>query len=315
MPLHVTRQPADAIVDVGAWLADEKYPVFPLGSKPKRALLCPEGERRPFLRPGHRYLFKAAEGWQEKQLWSEVIAYELARPLGLSVPPAFAAFDSSTGTSGVLVEFFYGYAEAGHTTRFVHGADFMQDHFANANKGRPHALRENLAICRALKIVNREEWWAQALIFDTLIGNTDRHSENWGFLFNWHDEQMSVGMAPLYDNGTSLGYGITEEKLGGGWNAEQVRAFVMRGRHDCGWSRDEDGPTSHIDLTRRFIEANAGLKPEAARLLALGDASVEEVVAWCEEFTLPVPVSPARGEFIVKQVVALRDLLAEGLGL
>lgn len=313
--MHVTRQPANAAVDVGAWPPDEKYPVFPIGSKPKRALLCPEDETSPFLRPGHRYLFKAADGWQQQQIWSEVIAYELARPLGLMVPPAFAAHDSLTGVSGVLVEFFYGYAAATETTRFVHGADFMQDSFANAKKGRPHALRENLIICRALKVPGAIRWWLEALLFDTLIGNTDRHSENWGFLFKWHDQNMSVGMAPLYDNGTSLGYGIAESKLVDGWTDDQVSAFVLRGRHDCGWSKEEDGPSSHIDLTRRFIEANVGLKPEAARLLAFADCVVEDVVEWCVRFDLPVQFSPARAEFIVKQVTARRDLLIKVLAL
>jgi hypothetical protein len=55
--------------------------------------------------------------------------------------------------------------------------------------------------------------------------------------------------------------------------------------------------------------------PEAVRLLALNDVEVENVAAWCEKFTLPVAFSPARSEFIVRQVAARRDALAEAIGL
>jgi hypothetical protein len=313
--LHVIRQSSDAIVDVRDWMPDEKYPVFPLGSKPKRALLCPDAEFRPFLKPGHRYLFKAADGWQAQQLWSEVIAYEMARPLGLKVPPAFVAFDSTSGTAGVLVEFFYGYPGTVETTRFVHAADFMQDHFAHQKKGRPHALRENLALCRKFKVTDRVLWWAQALIFDTLIGNVDRHSENWGFLFQWHQGAMNISLAPLYDNGTSLGYGITDANLQPGWDSTKMNAFIARGRHDCGWSRDEDGPMGHIALTSRFITAHRAVAPEARTLLSLPDATVEEVAAWCEAFALPRRFSAARADFVVKQVIARREALLGAIGL
>lgn len=27
-----------------------------------------------------------------------------------------------------------------------------------------------------------QRWWAETIAFDAIIGNTDRHSENWGFL-------------------------------------------------------------------------------------------------------------------------------------
>lgn len=39
-------------------------------------------------------------------------------------------------------------------------------------------------------------------IIDTLIGNTDRHNGNWGFLYNKMDKSMSF--APIYDNGSCL---------------------------------------------------------------------------------------------------------------
>lgn len=43
------------------------------------------------------------------------------------------------------------------------------------------------------------------IIFDSMIGNTDRHEMNYGYLRD-PDTLEIIGFAPLFDNGTSLGY-------------------------------------------------------------------------------------------------------------
>ena len=44
---------------------------------------------------------------------------------------------------------------------------------------------------------------ASCAILDGLIGNTDRHHENW--MFFYHPELRSYQLAPSYDHGSSLG--------------------------------------------------------------------------------------------------------------
>ncbi len=82
------RQLANDPVLVGAWMPDDDAPIHPGGMKPKRIFICPDDVRQPYLIRGHRYLFKQAEGFRAQQLWSEVIAYEIARAAGTDVPPA-----------------------------------------------------------------------------------------------------------------------------------------------------------------------------------------------------------------------------------
>lgn len=90
--------------------------------------------------------------------------------------------------------------------------------------------------------------------------------------------------------------------------------FILRGTHDCGWSRDEDGPTGHINLTARFLAAQPSVVPEAERLLRLNEGDVEAVTTWCEQFAFPLAFSPARSHFVIQQIMARRSALVEVIG-
>ncbi len=126
MPIdHRLPQTPSDVVSIAGWPPDEDFPVGPQGAKPKRVVICPQPPPHPFLIGGHRYLFKEPTGSRAQQIWSEVIAYEVARELGVAVPPAFLAFDPRTAAPGVLVEFFYGHIWEG-PSRFVHAVELFQ---------------------------------------------------------------------------------------------------------------------------------------------------------------------------------------------
>ena len=44
----------------------------------------------------------------------------------------------------------------------------------------------------------------KVVIFDILIGNSDRHHSNWGIKYETNGKDVNVGICPLYDNGSSL---------------------------------------------------------------------------------------------------------------
>lgn len=60
-----------------------------------------------------------------------------------------------------------------------------------------------LARCEEFGITDVKDKIAQMMSFDYLISNTDRHMGNFGFMQNINTLKFS-GMAPLFDNGTSL---------------------------------------------------------------------------------------------------------------
>lgn len=48
-------------------------------------------------------------------------------------------------------------------------------------------------------------YWIDMMFFDYLIGNSDRHQNNWAFLIEFTDKKtVSMKLCPLYDNGSSL---------------------------------------------------------------------------------------------------------------
>lgn len=97
---RIVQSPED-IVDLSNWELEDN-PFGLQGNRPKRIFICPPNPPHAFLIGGHRYLFKEPSGWREQQIWSEVIAYELSRDLGLAVPPAFLALGPGNGGPRVL---------------------------------------------------------------------------------------------------------------------------------------------------------------------------------------------------------------------
>ena len=48
-------------------------------------------------------------------------------------------------------------------------------------------------------------------VIDALIGNTDRHNGNWGFLY--HKDTKKLSLAPVYDCGSALDSNVSDEVL------------------------------------------------------------------------------------------------------
>jgi hypothetical protein len=271
------------IVDVSGWAADEDNPIFPVGSQPKKLLVCPEDNDFPGLISGHRYLFKKAEGWQAGQLWAEIFASQFSHALAVDVPPAFVGRDAD-GTFGALIEFFFGYPKEEAPDRFFHASDLLQRSLIDKKRGRPHSLRSNLNICRALGIADAREWWAKTLVFDALIGNTDRHPDNWGFLARVDkDRQRTFRLAPAFDNGTSLGYERTEQSISQPWGDVRLAAYVDRGTHHCSWIRSDDRPAQHAKLVEALVLNYPDTSQTARNMIRFDPARVTEITeALCQ---------------------------------
>jgi hypothetical protein len=238
------------IVALDGWELDQDNPFGLPGAKPKRIFICPNPPPFPFLIGGHRYLFKEPPGWRAPQIWSEVIAYELSRDLRLSVPPAFLALGPGNGSPGVLIEFFYGHPGE-EKRRYVDAIDLLQGMSFGINF-KHGSLKDNIALSRFLGVPEWRDWWCRVVAFDALIGNVDRHSQNWGMIVrpSFEGRRPEYSMAPAFDNGTSLGYGFPDEALSARSTPDEIAKLVLGGRHHFSWPGGTEGaPHAALDVT------------------------------------------------------------------
>ncbi|MGB1014648.1 MAG: HipA domain-containing protein [Nannocystaceae bacterium] len=103
------------------------------------------------------------------------------------------------------------------------------------------------------------------IMLDALIGNTDRHHENWGFLRRRVDERYAYELAPSYDHASSLGRELQEnartQRLATRDRNRTPEAYADRARSALYASVDSPRPLSTFDA---FALA-ARLQPKAAR--------------------------------------------------
>lgn len=75
----------------------------------------------------------------------------------------------------------------------------------NPDKKIETELSDILDVVEESKMINtekvKEKFW-NMFVVDSLIGNTDRHNGNWGFLLN--NETKEIEFAPIYDCGSCL---------------------------------------------------------------------------------------------------------------
>lgn len=247
-------------IDIAGWPADEQFAhAYPEGARPKRVVLSPADIELEFIVPDWWYMFKLSSDRAAEQFWAEIIAYEIGQLLGVTVPPAYAAFDSEREQCGVIIEWFYkqGMAEffsAGNfCTSFIDGFD--------RDKGRQHNLET--AILFNSTTVGGDHLYGiwEMLLFDVVIGNTDRHQDNWGLLlagyrnpdreFRRTRERFRAewGFAPWFDNGTSLGYEIPPNKFKQ-WRDDALERYILRGTHHMRYSEKNLQQIGHVTSMR-----------------------------------------------------------------
>jgi hypothetical protein len=301
------QQPQE-LLDIATWALDEDFPVFPVGSKPKRAVICPSPAPAAFLIAGHRYLFKVSQGWRIQQHWSEVIAFELTLVAGVEAAPCFVALDSNRGEVGVLVEFFYGFPKQIIPPRFLPGADLMRRLVENfdADTDTHHTWLNVLLICRAFRVNERLTWWTKLLAFDALIGNTDRHSENWGLLASKASGRWSFRMAPLFDQGTSLAYQVQDAHVARECTDESIARHIAKGNHHLRWG----GIRGHFDVCSRIAAGHPSAIDAMEGVASVGGEEVERIVNQCCGFDLPQGrFLPGRAEYLLKLIKARASAL------
>ena len=142
-----------------------------------------------------------------KEIWTELIAYKIGTFIGLNIPEAIPAVLENN--YGILIRNFLERGLAGMPiNELIEAKEILSNNLVR--------LSHNIdAIEMLLKTegVDEKAWveYIRMLIFDCLIGNNDRHDENWGFLVDRIHQVLRL--APIYDNASCLTSGENEERV------------------------------------------------------------------------------------------------------
>jgi HipA-like C-terminal domain len=311
---------------IDKWRKDETYDIYTVGSRDKDAYFSPREPKDKSIKPDWRYLFKLSRTTRTVefpwQFWCEIIAYRFGSIIGVNVPPAHIGlstiYENGVNTYAALIEWFYDEKEDVYITGEQIMLGLIEDF--DTKKGRKHNLKTIRDFFK-----DREEalnYWARVLTFDTLIGNTDRHQENWGIIRKKAKlnpkEFGEVYLSPAFDNGTALGYEILEEKLDK-FDDAKLKSYLIhkKAKHHMKWSLDEEGRLNFCEFMKKFALALPVIRPIMIKCLDFTYDQVEKALApLVEAISDPkCKLTRKRLDFVLKLIFNRKRILEETLEL
>jgi hypothetical protein len=239
------------------------FPVFDLGVNVGREGDEQLGSKRKFwFRHTNEelWLFKYARAGTGEH-WAEKIAAEIAGVIGL--PHAVVELARYEGAWGTITSDFTNRGK--HS--LVHGNELLTEldpdyPTTKTYRVRAHtltavhtALSQDFIRAPSADVAPVDfgpfDFFVGYLLLDAVIGNTDRHHENWGVLLT-SSQPRGAELAPTYDHASSLGRELTDEV--------RQRKYRARGARK--------GPRQYLDSARSALFATPGdgspLSPLAA---------------------------------------------------
>ena len=240
------------------------------------------------------------------QHWSEKIAAEVADHLGiLHARVELALFPGVRGSGGRLPYFAPGLREfawvQGSATEsfarkgreLIHGNQILAGQVLGYNPSQrfrqsDHTLANiflglERAFVSADSAKHAKKWMADYLVLDALIGNTDRHHENWGILRKRTESGWQGMLAPTFDHASSLGRELVDDSAG-----KCRRRLLAEGRMAqyaekapgaIFWQATDKHGVSPLELVRRATALHPELfGPALKRLAKLDRAMLQGIV-------------------------------------
>lgn len=297
------NQKAHQIIDITLWRGNEEIKPYEEGAREKNIIMCPTNPPFSFLILEHNYMFKQSNHHYPAQFWVEILAYRLGCLMGVQVPPAFLGIDTRRQIAGAVIEWFYDYP--GETREeYIPGGDLFQklNLTYERKKGKQHNLMDLIKVIEDRNLAeNWQEAWAKIFCFDALIGNTDRHQENWGIL------HYEVGdyFSPAFDNGTAMGHEIIDRNISTKLSNLEKYVWAPKATHHMKWNREDEKRIKHIDFLKQLAEQFPTMKENMYRCLNFSLKSFEKEVFELLDLsnTLSEPyvkLTSERANFIIK---------------
>lgn len=247
-----------------------------MGSKAKSWFLVPEENNSDWL-------FKRSQREGSGEHWAEKIAAEVAGLLG--VPHARVELAEHQGNRGSITENIapHNNWDLIHGNEVLESASLFQDD-TNLNFHLSDHTLDNiwLALNRTFESdaarTEAKARFAEYLVLDAVVGNTDRHSENWGILQRQDASRIIESLAPSYDHGSSLGHELMEERRKR-WLEQGVDVYVERGPGQIYWHQTDRRGPSPLELIRLAVsQYPEPFRTAIAKLDNLDESALQGIV-------------------------------------
>ena len=120
---------------------------------------------------------------------------------------------------------------------------------------------------------------ASYTVLDALIGNTDRHHENWGLLRRSEGGGLKGFVAPSFDHATSLGRELLDERRNRFLKENRVGGYAEKGRGAIYWSEEERRGPSPLELVRRAVRTYPGFfRPAVLKTAEIDESVFSQIV-------------------------------------
>lgn len=199
------------------------------------------------------------------EFWSEIIASEIGSSLKLNILHYDVAWkeDRLGCLSKSMIDPRYEELQEGY--KWLTG--YHEDYDVTDKSAYTFQLIEELLLNR----FENEDFIKdiiEIIVFDSIIGNEDRHQENWSIivtnklvgkssLFGRKKavSETTYSFAPIYDSGSSLGRELTDTKVAQMLkDSVQMEAYINRGQSEIHWS-GEKGKQKHFDLITKISDS------------------------------------------------------------
>jgi hypothetical protein len=182
------------------------------GTRDKKIYLNPEDGERYYFKQSYR----VGKMDYKYEFWSEIIAFEVGTFLGFNILPYHIA--NRKGVIGCISKSMITDKE-----ELVEGGKYLQafDQKFNPEDTRSRNLYNFKLIIEALDFFDLNKFTSQIIdmiVFDALIGNSDRHQENWAMITS--QTELSKAIQNFDDENADLSF-ISRLKTVAGENISQ----------------------------------------------------------------------------------------------
>lgn len=253
---------------------------------------------------------------EDQKETTEHISEHLAHQLGeiLGVPTAKVDIGTRDGRIGSM-----SYLVSKPNEALLEGINFISGHYPqyNADTMRDEESGTYYCIDHILSSVPQIlpiKIWIEMMLFDYLIGNTDRHQSNWALLLGVSvDEKISIQLSqcPLYDNGSSLCCYVKDSEVETYIGKDVLRFDSLVNSKSKSIIRIDGTKKAHprhLDVAKFLLNQYPVAQAIAGRFV---ERLTEEVVdSLLEQYSAAI-LNPQKNVLIRRYLIKKRDMLTD----